>query len=136
MTKGFLYTCLILGLLLPYGLFAQSNPPLGVDGGSLPPTTKEVVSVSAWMDEATATDNPLAGENIFTYPVLLECGQELNGLSAPEGARIVIPLEMSGDKLRMTLRMSGGTGDADMYLSYAEVPGRYSYQYRPYVNGL
>lgn len=75
------------------------------------------------------------GLNIFTYPSVLDCGQELHELSAPDGARIIIPIEMTEDILRMTLRLSGGQGDADMYLSHGEVPGLHAYDYRPYVNG-
>lgn len=135
MNKGRWFTWVLSGLLLCRGLMAQSPPPPGEGTGYRPVEEIETVSVKALMADEASKETGVSGLNIFTYPALLECGQELTDLSAPEGARIVIPLEMSGDKLRMTLRMSGGEGDADLYLSYGEVPGLHAYEYRPYVNG-
>jgi tetratricopeptide (TPR) repeat protein len=135
MNRGCELKWIWIGLLFIRGLWAQSPPPPGVGGDYRPVADVETVSVSTLIEEAVTKDSGMAGLNIFTYPSIMDCGQELKGLSAPEGARIVVPLEITGDKLRMTLRMFGGQGDADLYLSYAEVPGLHSYQYRPYVNG-
>ncbi len=125
------------GLLIATGTFllAQSPPPGARDTGRIIEDPPEPVKVSNWMDQQEARQFQIQGTEIFTYPDILECGQKLENLSAPAGARIVIPLEVGEKLIRMGLSMSGGQGDADMYLSRGEVPGLHSYQYRPYVNG-
>ncbi|MDF3129089.1 tetratricopeptide repeat protein [Kiritimatiellaeota bacterium B1221] len=125
------------GLLIAAGtsLLAQSPPPGAGDTGRILEPPSEPVKVKSWMDQDEARQYKIQGTEIFTYPDILECGQQLENLSAPAGARIVIPLEVGDKLIRLGLAMSGGQGDADMYLSQGEVPGLHSYQYRPYVNG-
>ena len=130
------------GLLLPSSIFlmgiagvlrAQMPPPGEVD--RIVEDVQETVSASSWNVQQDPASHQGEALEIFTYPDILECGLELENLAVPAGARIVIPMEVGEDLIRMTLQMFGGEGDADMYLSQGEVPGLHSYQYRPYVNG-
>lgn len=128
---------IIQGLLCGLASFltAQSPPPGRLETGILEEQETESVKVNSWMQGQPSSRFQIEGTEIFTYPDMMECGQVLENLSAPKGARIVIPLEVGENLIRMTLSMSGGQGDADMYLSHGEVPGLHAYQYRPYVNG-
>jgi tetratricopeptide (TPR) repeat protein len=75
------------------------------------------------------------GRGLFVYPERLACGDVISELDGRRDDRLVIPIELEEGLRRAVIRIQGGSGDADMYLSYGEPPGLFSYEYRPYVNG-
>lgn len=56
----------------------------------------------------------------------------INGASDSE---VVYSIEVPADSSHLDVLMSGGSGDADIYVSYGQAPTRTSYQCRPYKNG-
>jgi len=65
----------------------------------------------------------------------LESGEPVAGLSAARGEerhfRIVVP----EDSARLEIQVSGGNGDADLYVRFDERPTRQHFDCRPYIGG-
>ena len=71
-----------------------------------------------------------------TTPITLSNGVAKTGISVATGAwtcdyTLVVPSGATGLKFDM----SGGTGDADMYVKFGSSPTETSYDYRPYAGG-
>ncbi|MGB5740348.1 MAG: PPC domain-containing protein, partial [Woeseia sp.] len=57
------------------------------------------------------------------------------GLSGGSGAQLFFTLEVPAGQTSLDFDMSGGSGDADMYVKFASAPTTGSYDCRPYLNG-
>ena len=65
----------------------------------------------------------------------LASGEALTGISdAAESVRYYA-IEVPSGATRLTVAISGGTGDADLYVRYALLPGQYAYDCRPLRTG-
>jgi len=62
-------------------------------------------------------------------------GVTVTGLSASTGSEIVYTMSVPSGASNLTFNMSGGTGDADMYVKFGSKPTDTSYDCRPYKSG-
>jgi hypothetical protein len=72
---------------------------------------------------------PPTGGNVLTN------GVAVTGLAANTGADIVYTLAVPAGATNISFNMSGGSGDADMYVKFGSTPTDSSYDCRPYVGG-
>ena len=65
----------------------------------------------------------------------LENDATVSGLSADLGAQRYFFMEVPAGATDLSFAISGGSGDADLYVSFDTVPTESSYDCRPYANG-
>lgn len=65
----------------------------------------------------------------------LENGVPVTGLSGAQGSEVFFTLEVPAGASDLLFALSGGTGDADMYVKFGSAPTTSSYDCRPYVGG-
>lgn len=87
------------------------NLLLQVDGGTTPPPPPP------------PTDNELTN------------GVPVSGLAASQGNDIIYTLDVPAGASNISFNMSGGSGDADMYVRFGSAPTDSTYDCRPYLNG-
>ncbi|NNL54627.1 MAG: S8 family serine peptidase [Woeseia sp.] len=68
-------------------------------------------------------------------PVELTNGTAETGLSGGSGAQLFFTLEVPAGEATLDFAMSGGSGDADLYVKFGSAPTTGSYDCRPYLNG-
>lgn len=66
---------------------------------------------------------------------VLTKGVTVTGLSASTGGEVVYTLQVPSGASNLVFTMSGGTGDADMYVKFGSKPTDSSYDCRPYKSG-
>lgn len=90
--------------------------------------TAEVASVtSAWQAVGVGIPPP--------PPVILSNGVPVTNLSGATGAKKYYKLTVPAGQASLSFTISGGTGDADMYVKYGASPTTSTYDCRPYVGG-
>ncbi len=90
--------------------------------------TTEVASVTAaWQAVGVGLPPPPA--------TALSNGVPVTGLSGASGAKAYYKLTVPASQTTLTFTISGGTGDADMYVKYGASPTTSTYDCRPYVSG-
>jgi hypothetical protein len=101
-------------------------------------------------DESVSVNNPAAatwyimvrGYNAFAGVTLqatyggvtgtaLENGVAVTNLSGAEGSEKIYRIEVPAGQTSLEIAMSGGTGDADLYVKYGSRPTTTDYDYRP-----
>lgn len=65
----------------------------------------------------------------------LQNGVPVTGLSASTGNDMMYTLQVPAGSTNIKFVMSGGSGDADMYVKFGSAPTDSSYDCRPYLNG-
>jgi serine protease len=65
----------------------------------------------------------------------LSNGVPATGLSASTGQELMFKLDVPAGATNLSFAMSGGTGDADLYVKFGSQPTTSSYDCRPYLNG-
>ncbi|HZP11288.1 MAG TPA: S8 family peptidase [Nevskiaceae bacterium] len=68
-------------------------------------------------------------------PTVLANGVAQTNLSGATGAQLQFQMAVPAGATGLKFVMSGGTGDADMYVKFGSMPTTSSYDCRPYVNG-
>jgi len=68
-------------------------------------------------------------------PVALTNGVPVTGLAAPTGGELRFTLEVPAGTYGLNFQVSGGTGDADLYVQYGSDPTLDSFDCRPYIDG-
>jgi C1A family cysteine protease len=66
---------------------------------------------------------------------ILENGVAVTGLSGDRGASSMYALDVSAGATGLSFTMSGGSGDADLYVRFGSTPTNSSYDCRPYLTG-
>jgi serine protease len=66
---------------------------------------------------------------------VLENGVAATGLEAITGSDVVYTMEVPAGATKISFSMSGGSGDADMYVKFGSAPTDSSYDCRPFENG-
>jgi serine protease len=69
-----------------------------------------------------------------TVPSLTN-GQTVSSLSGGTGAWAYYKIAVPSGQTKLEIKISGGTGDADLYVKFGAQPSASSYDYRPYLNG-
>ncbi len=65
----------------------------------------------------------------------LSNGVAVNGISGTQGSQTVYTLDVPAGATNLTFTLSGGSGDADLYVRYGSQPTTSTYDCRPYRNG-
>ncbi|MFY0569808.1 M4 family metallopeptidase [Archangium lansingense] len=65
----------------------------------------------------------------------LSNGVPISGLSGSSGNKKYYALEVPAGQTSLAFNISGGTGDADLYVRYGAVPSSSTYDCRPYASG-
>jgi Zn-dependent metalloprotease len=68
-------------------------------------------------------------------PIQLQNGVPVTGLAGAAGSKKLYYLSVPAGASNLTFQMSGGTGDADMYVKFGSAPTTTSFDCRPYTNG-
>jgi len=66
---------------------------------------------------------------------LLNNGVPVPNISAGESSEQFYKIEVPAGQTELEIKISGGTGDADMYVRYGDLPTVSQYDYRPFVIG-
>src|SRR5205085_350311 len=66
---------------------------------------------------------------------VLSHGVAKTGLSGATGSWTTYKISVPSGQTSLSIVMSGGTGDADMYVKLGSIPTSTSYTYRPYLTG-
>ncbi|WMS86272.1 M20/M25/M40 family metallo-hydrolase [Pleionea litopenaei] len=66
---------------------------------------------------------------------VLENGVPVTGLSASQGSDVIYTMEVPAGASNISFTMSGGSGDADLYVRFGAAPTDSTYDCRPYRNG-
>jgi vibriolysin len=77
----------------------------------------------------TTPPPPPPGDNVLTN------GVAETGLAESQGNDVVYTMEVPSGATNINFVMSGGTGDADMYVRFGSAPTDSTYDCRPYLNG-
>lgn len=83
----------------------------------------------------SSASNPNCGGTPPPTGDTLENGVPVNNLSASQGADVNYTMEVPAGATNIQFEISGGTGDADLYVKYGSAPTDSSYDCRPYRNG-
>lgn len=78
---------------------------------------------------ATPTPTPPPSDNVLVN------GVPKTGLSATQGDDIVFVMDVPAGASNISFTISGGSGDADLYVSFGSTPTDSTYDCRPYRNG-
>ena len=74
-------------------------------------------------------------EGTIIDPIVLEKGVELTDLNGAQDSLMYFVLPITGDASDLNISITGGTGDADIYVRYNETPTLQDYVCRPYEAG-
>ncbi len=111
----------------------QSTTALGYDQA-----TKDAVGC-AWaavgVGSAPATCGGGGGGGGGTTPGALQNGVAVTGVSGATGSQQTWTLAVPTGQTTLTFTITGGTGDADVYVSSGSAPTTTTYQCRPYKTG-
>lgn len=66
---------------------------------------------------------------------VLENGVPINGLNASQGSDVIYTMDVPSGATDISFAISGGSGDADLYVKFGSAPTDSSYDCRPYRNG-
>lgn len=66
---------------------------------------------------------------------LLENGVPVTGLAGAKSSETVFRIEVPSGQTSLTIAITGGTGDADLYVKYGASPTASNYDYRPFLAG-
>jgi len=96
-------------------------------------TADQVSVANAWQAVGVAVTTPGGGGGGGT--TALTNGVPVTGLSGSTGTQQTFSLVVPSGQSSVTFTISGGTGDADLYMKYGSAPTTSSYDCRPYKNG-
>ena len=99
--------------------------------------------LSNWLDPAGSGAQTLDGYRSGTTPppppppgnTELENGVPETGLSASTGNSVMYTMEVPADAEDLVFEISGGSGDADLYVRFGAAPTTSTYDCRPYAGG-
>ncbi|WP_190285743.1 proprotein convertase P-domain-containing protein [Montanilutibacter psychrotolerans] len=86
-------------------------------------------------DDDGATNTKSQSVSVGTVGNVLTKGVPVTGLSAAAGASLNYTMVVPTGASNLTFTMSGGTGDADMYVKFGSAPTDTVYDCRPYTGG-
>ncbi|GLX79442.1 hemagglutinin [Thalassotalea insulae] len=92
--------------------------------------------------EATAVETAWCAVGVGSCPGtttpttdVLENGVEMTGLEASTGQELDFTMEVPAGASDLSFNISGGSGDADLYVKFGSAPTTSSYDCRPWKNG-
>ena len=88
----------------------------------------KVLNYVSWINDQIDGTQPPVG-------TVLEKAVPKIGLSGASGSQIVFTMTVPPGSSGLNFKLSGGSGDADMYVRYGAAPTTSTYDCRPYLNG-
>ncbi|HWP94712.1 MAG TPA: S8 family peptidase [Gammaproteobacteria bacterium] len=85
--------------------------------------------------DATAALNAISGGGGGGGSTELQDGVAVTNLSGSAGTELRFTMNVPSGQSTLTFTMSGGTGDADLYVKFGTAPTTSSYDCRPYLGG-
>jgi serine protease len=86
-------------------------------------------------DDAGATDTAQQQVTVSAGPVALSNGVPVDNLSGDAGENLYFYLDVPAGHENLSFSISGGSGDADLYVKYGSQPTTSDYDCRPWRNG-
>ncbi|MFD2179571.1 pre-peptidase C-terminal domain-containing protein [Veronia pacifica] len=86
-------------------------------------------------DNEGKTDKRIETIEVGKDSNVLEPGVPVSNLSGDKGEELVFYIDMPEDQTRLDVKMSGGTGDADLYVKAGVEPTKDQWDCRPYSAG-
>lgn len=80
-------------------------------------------------------DEPSSSAFALDATQVLTPGVAVSGLSGSRGQERLFSIAVPAGASNLHFALSGGTGDADLYVRFGSAPTRTAYDYRPYLNG-
>ena len=136
-----------------FSVAATGTAPLGYqwrkNGGNLGGATNALLSVANVSTNDTgsysvvvsnpggSTTSSNALLTVLTPPpvVTLTNGVPYGGLADAQGGQRVFKLQVPSGQSQLVIRITGGNGDADLYVRFGAAPTRSTWDYRPYIGG-
>lgn len=81
----------------------------------------------------TATENVVVSDGSVSNE--LQSGVPVNNLAGAKDEELVYFIETTADNAKVDVNLSGGSGDADLYVKMGNEPGKNDYDCRPYIGG-
>ncbi|MCO7225580.1 PKD domain-containing protein [Pleionea sp. CnH1-48] len=107
----------------------QANPSHTFNAAGSYDVTLEVTDNDGLTDSNTQTVSVIDGDDG------LENGASISDLSAARNDALYFKMNVPANARDLRFAISGGSGDADIYVRYGAVPTTSQYDYRPYKNG-
>ncbi|WP_448563403.1 collagenase [Thalassotalea ganghwensis] len=108
---------------------SQANPTHSYNtSGSY--TVSLTVTDNEGLTNSTTTTATISGDEIVT----LTNGSSLN-ISGQQNQQSMFQFDVPANATNLSFRITGGSGDADIYVSFGEQPTLSSYDCRPYLQG-
>lgn len=90
--------------------------------------------------EAIAYENTYTSDHPEVYEeendvTILESSVPVSGLSGVQGDEAFYKIQVPSGATELEVKISGGTGDCDLYVKQGAQPTITDYDYRPYING-
>jgi Zn-dependent metalloprotease len=131
-----------------YVRFAEQPTTTTYDSKSTGSSTSETVSVTsaskgtyyvlvyayAAFSSVSLTGSYSTGGS-GTDVVVLQNGTAVNNLAGAKGSQVFYSFDVPTTAKTITFQISGGTGDADLYVRYGNKPTTSTWDYRPYKSG-
>jgi Zn-dependent metalloprotease len=90
---------------------------------------------AAWAAVSVGTCGGSGGGSSNGTTTVLQNGAPVSNLSGASGSTANFTLAVPAGATKLTFTMSGGSGDADLYVKFGSAPTTSSYACRPYLNG-
>ena len=110
---------------------ANNAESISIGGGSISGTWYVMLRGAAAYSGVTL----LADYSISNTVVTLTNGVPVTGISGNQGSAKYYKIEVPAGQTKLEIAMSGGTGDADMYVRRGTQPTTAEYDFRPYLQG-
>ena len=131
---------------LPAGVTAAFSPSSATSGSSSTVTFTASSTAAAANATVTITGTAASGSHTTSIALTVTAGSTggvttlnngvaVTGLSGATNAQSFFVLNVPAGQASVVFTLSGGTGDADMYVQFGSKPTLTTYQCRPYVAG-
>ncbi len=127
---------------LPTGVTAAFSPASTTSTSTLTLTASSTATTGTATVTVTGTSGTLSHSTTVSLTVtaptggnVLQNGVAVTGLAATKGAQLAYTMVVPAGATGLQFVISGGTGDADMYVKFGSAPTLTSYDCRPYVTG-
>lgn len=78
---------------------------------------------------------PQPTQTVNTLATTLNNGVPVSGLNGVSGSEQFFSIAVPADATQLTFTLSGGSGDADLYVLFGSLPSTSQYECRPYISG-
>jgi len=104
---------------------------ISIGGTTVPGTWSVMIRGTAAFSGVTL----LADYSVSNVVVTLVNGVPVNDISASQGGAKYYKIEVPAGQTKLEIAISGGTGDADLYVRRGSLPTTAEYDHRPYLPG-